>query len=268
MINNGILPNVETEVEHLRQRAQAWEAETGFLLDRIGVGPGWRCIDLACGPLGILGALSARVGPRGQVMGVDTDPLQLEAARRFTFDNHLDNVLVAARDAFQTGLQSGIFDLVHARFVLAMLGRPSELLREMLLLARSGGVIAFQEPIASSWSCYPAVPAWERLVDVLRQVYGRGGGDLDAGQRTYALLRGADLADVQVRGAVQVSADGGPLRQAILQNSSILRRRILEAGILPTAEMEALLAECRAAAANPDTLVVSYILTQVWGRKR
>ena len=33
------------------------------MLDRIGVGPGWRCLDIGCGPGGITGLLSERVGP-------------------------------------------------------------------------------------------------------------------------------------------------------------------------------------------------------------
>lgn len=35
--------------------------------------PGWRCLDLGCGAMGILGPLSRRVGPDGSVVGLDQD---------------------------------------------------------------------------------------------------------------------------------------------------------------------------------------------------
>jgi hypothetical protein len=50
------------EIERLHVQSAALAADTDIMLDRIGVGPGWRCLDLACGPAGITGALAARVG--------------------------------------------------------------------------------------------------------------------------------------------------------------------------------------------------------------
>ena len=61
------------EVERLRIQSDALAADTRAMLDRIGIGHGWRCLDLACGPGGITDELSARVGPGGQVVGLDFD---------------------------------------------------------------------------------------------------------------------------------------------------------------------------------------------------
>ena len=69
-----LLTNDEAELERLRLQARVWEPETETMLDRIGIQPGWRCLDLGCGGMGILGPLSQRVGRGGQVVGVDCDP--------------------------------------------------------------------------------------------------------------------------------------------------------------------------------------------------
>ena len=53
---------VTTEGERLLQQSRALERETRWLLDRIGVQPGWRAVDVGCGPLGILNLLAKRVG--------------------------------------------------------------------------------------------------------------------------------------------------------------------------------------------------------------
>lgn len=49
--------------------------------------------------MSILGPLARRVGPSGQVVGVDVDPLQLRGARAFVADNKLANVEIVETDA-------------------------------------------------------------------------------------------------------------------------------------------------------------------------
>ena len=57
------------EIERLHIQADAVAPETRMMLDRIGVQPGWTCLDIGCGPRGITDLLSERVGagwPRGR----------------------------------------------------------------------------------------------------------------------------------------------------------------------------------------------------------
>ena len=44
-----LLSSGAAELERLRLQARVWEPEAEHLLDRIGVEPGWRCLDLGCG---------------------------------------------------------------------------------------------------------------------------------------------------------------------------------------------------------------------------
>lgn len=73
-------------------QARVWEPAAERLLDDIGIAPGWRCLDLGCGSMGILGPLSRRVGPAGQVVGIDRDAQQLAAARAYVDQERLTNV--------------------------------------------------------------------------------------------------------------------------------------------------------------------------------
>src|SRR5215470_2851817 len=147
------------ELERLHIQAAAMVHECATMLDRIGVAPGWRCLDLGCGPGGITGLLSERVGGAGRVVGLDADAVFLEHARR----NAPANVEFVSGDAYRTGLPAGTFDLVHVRFVASTAGEPEALLREAIRLAKPGGVVALQEPDASTLNCYTPHPAWERL---------------------------------------------------------------------------------------------------------
>lgn len=262
-----LLAGGAAELERLRLQARVWEPEAEAMLDRIGVRLGWRCVDLGCGAMGILGPLSRRVGAEGRVVGVDSDPKQLAAARAYVEEAGWANVDVLERDAYNTGLLRQAFDLVHVRFVFAPVGRDDALLREMVALTRPGGMIAIQEPDAECWNCLPSHPAWERLKAVILEAFARGGGDFNAGRRTYGMLRRVGLEEVRVRAAVIAVQDRHPYMRLPVQFATSLRKRILDDRLMTEGELDAAVAECERIASDPHSLVTSFLVTQVWGRK-
>src|SRR5262245_42972397 len=118
------------EIERLHIQAAAMAPDCTVMLDRIGVGAGWRCLDLGCGPGGIAALLSERVGPSGHVVGLDGNAGFLEEARR----SAASNTEFIAGDAYQTGLPDRSFDLVHMRFIGSTAGKPEALIREAMRL--------------------------------------------------------------------------------------------------------------------------------------
>lgn len=261
-----LLAGGAAELERLRLQARVWEPEAEVMLDRIGLRSGAHCVDLGCGAMGILGPLSRRAGPSGRVVGVDLDGRQLAAARAFVEETGLANVEILAQDAYKTDLPPASFDVVHVRFVLAPVGRDEELLREMLRLVRPGGVLAIQEPDAASWTCLPPHPAWDRVKQAILAAFALGGGDFNVGRRLYGMLRAAGLADVAVRAAVQALPSGHPYLRLPVQFASSLRTRILDAGLLSAADLDAALAECERVASHPDVCGLTFVVMQAWGR--
>src|SRR5262245_51904442 len=232
----------QSELERLRLQARVWEPEVEAFFDRLGVEAGGRCVDLGCGALGVLGPLSRRVGPGGRVVGVENDAIQVAGARAAIEEEGWANVELAEDDAYHTRLPRASFDLVHVRFLFAPGGRDTQLLKEMLALAKPGGVLAVQEPDTSSWSCQPPHPAYERLMDTVRAAFRLGGGDLDAGRRTFGLLRAAGVEDLRLRAAVVALKDRNPylrlpamfatsLPPRIHEGRPALLPRILEGGL-------------------------------------
>ena len=49
-MNTYLLGETTAEYERLRVQARVWEPATAALLDRTGIGPGARCLDVGCGP--------------------------------------------------------------------------------------------------------------------------------------------------------------------------------------------------------------------------
>src|SRR4051794_36087844 len=130
----------EGEIERLHVQAAAIAPDCDIMLDRIGVGEGWTCIDLACGPGGITALLSARVGASGRVVGLDAETAFLEHARQHA----APNVTFIAGNAYGTNLTGGSFDLVHMRFIASTAGEPEKLMLEAIRLAKPGGFVAMQ----------------------------------------------------------------------------------------------------------------------------
>ncbi len=264
---NYLLAGGAAELERLQLQARVWEPDAEAMLDRIGLQPGWHCLDLGCGALGIVEPLSRRVGANGRVLGVDIDPKLLTAARAFVQEAGLTNVEILEHDAYNTTLPRASFDFVHVRFLFAPVGRDDQLLREMLALTRPGGIVAIQEPDANSWNCFPLNPAWERLKDAILTAFTRGGGDFNAGQRTYGMLRQAGLEDVQLRAAVLALQNGHPYMRLPIQFATSLRQRIIDAGLLSEADLDETIAACEQIAQDPEAFVLTFVVTQVWGCK-
>src|SRR5947208_1867378 len=123
-----LLGRSQAEVERLRKQAVELEGEACWLLDRLNILPGSRAIDLGCGPCGILGLLSERVGPEGTVVGLERSEPLVAMARKFAADHDLGNVEVMQGNAIETGLPRESFDLAHARLVMVNVPEPERLI--------------------------------------------------------------------------------------------------------------------------------------------
>jgi ubiquinone/menaquinone biosynthesis C-methylase UbiE len=258
----------EGEIERLHLQAAALEFDTGVMLDRIGVAPGWRCLDLGCGPGGIVEPLSLRVGPNGRVTGLDSDAVFLEHARTLARRRRLDNVEFMLGNAYRTTLPRGSFDLVHTRFVASTAGRPQELIAEAVALARSGGFVALQEPDIGTLKCYPSHPAWDQLTRLCEQVFEHAGGDVRLAQRLYSLATHAGLEDVQYRPFVVGFRSSDPMVDYLPATIESLRGAIARHRLSDEQDLNAALAACRRHLAEPHTVFTYPMVAQVWGCKR
>lgn len=261
-----------TELDRLRLQARVWEPEAEALLDAVGIHGGWRCLDVGCGAMGILGPLARRAGPTGSVAGTDTEPKMLDAARAYVAEENLGRpatapVTLVQDDAYHTSLDPDSFDLTHVRFVFAPVGRDAELLPQLLRVTRPGGIVAVQEPDSASWDVYPAAPAFARLKGAVLAAFRAGGGDFDAGRRLFGMLTGAGLQDVHIRAGIVALAPGHPYLRLPIQFASSLRPRLLSSGAWAESQLDATIAEAEQHLARPDVTGLTFTLVQVWGRK-
>lgn len=218
-------------------------------------------LDVGCGVLGWLRLLSEWVGPEGRCTGTDSSREMLDLAGSFVQEENLDNVTLTVDDLFHSALPEGSFDLVHARFQLAPLGRPAEQLTAYRRLLAPGGTLVLEDPDSSSWHFDPDAPDTERLIGLIRQAFRGAGGDFDSGRRLYQLMADAGL-EPQVRAEVVALEPGHPYLRLPLQFAASLRSR-LEAIVGPR-ELEQLLAASEAELGGTPRTGLTFTLMQVW----
>ena len=134
-----LLANQPSELQRLQLQSRVWEPAGRQLLSNVGSGSGGRALDVGCGALGWLRILSECVGPSGQVVGADIDESLLDAARSFLEAEGISNVELVVDDVFDSKLEPQSFDLVHARYLIAPLGRGREQVASHQRMVRPGG---------------------------------------------------------------------------------------------------------------------------------
>ena len=178
------------------------------------------------------------------------------------------NVEFRQADAYATGLPDASFDLVHMRFVASTAGHPEALLEEAVRLARPGGVVALQEPDVETFKCHPPHPAWDRLMAAMLGAFAGVGSDIHLARRLYALFQQAGLTGVQYRPFVFGILSTDPMADHLPATVESIRATVLRLGLLTEAELPGLLEQCRRHMRDPGTVSTSFMVAQVWGRRR
>ena len=262
-----LLGHSKPEQRRLRKQAEELRQESNSLFDRVGLRSGGRAIDIGCGPQGVLDLLSERVGSTGLVVGIERDDKSVAAARQFAAGRALKNVKVLQGDAAAVGLPSDIFDLVHARLVLVNIPNAEAVVAEMVRLARPGGMVASHEADYLPHLCDPPLRAWDRLFQIYRDYSSANGIDLFIGRRTHRLFREAGLVNIEVNPVIHVYPQGHNRRTIFWDFLQNVRDSIVEQGLIADSEFSELLAELKEHLDRRDTLVVSHLFFQLWGRK-
>jgi ubiquinone/menaquinone biosynthesis C-methylase UbiE len=261
------LGHSSAEQRRLQQQAEELAEESGRLFDQIGLTQGSRVVELGCGPQGCLELLSSRVGPKGSVVGVELSDHAVQLAREFLSLRRIDNVEVRQGNAAETGLPRESFDLATARLVLVNIPEPEKVVSEMAALVRPGGVVALHEADWIAHVCDPPLPAWDRLSQVLVRYSEAKGMELYVGRRIARMLRNVGLIDVHVKPLIDIYGLDHTRRPIFLQFVNNLRDRILAEGLISQGEFAESIASLERHLGEPDTLVVSHLFIQAWGRK-
>jgi SAM-dependent methyltransferase len=175
---------------------------TVAVCERLGLGPGWRCLDVGAGTGSLALTLAERVGPTGTVVALDIDTRFLEPLAA-------PGLEPVALDVTEQPLPRGEFDLVHARLLLEHLPARGDVLCNMIRAAKPGGWVLVEDfDWATALVIDPPSDVHRRVVSAIRSVFTRHGYDPHYGRSLLRRLRAVGLGDVGTHVAsIQVDAD-------------------------------------------------------------
>jgi ubiquinone/menaquinone biosynthesis C-methylase UbiE len=268
-----LLAGRDSELDRLQLQSRVWEPSGRRVLDEIGEGRRARVLDVGCGAMGWLRLLSEWVGPDGEVVGTDIDDAMLAAAEHLVATEGLGNVAVVKDDVFASDLEPSSFDLVHARFQIAPLGRGPEQMATYLRLVRPGGTVILEELDPYSWHFIPAAPALgidytrpltEQLIPLIGQAFRKAGGDPDAAVTQLELFRSSGI-EPHVRAEVQALPPGHPYLRLPLHFSHALEG--LLRSFVDADELERIQEQAETELQDPHRWGITFTLIQSWGRR-
>jgi SAM-dependent methyltransferase len=134
-----VLPHsIPQEDERLTLMSRMLDPQMFFRFEQIGVGPGWRCLEVGAGNGSVSHWLAERVGPQGHVVSSDIDARYLDRLAA-------PNLEVRRIDVTRDPLGEG-YDLVCGRAILHHIPERIDVLGRLAEAVRPGGRILLEEP--------------------------------------------------------------------------------------------------------------------------
>lgn len=196
--------HTQDEIRRVPLQAQVLNPFTRRLLAQAGIVSGMKTLDVGSGAGDVTLLLAERVGPSGTVVGVESNPAMLEAARARVDDAGLSNVTFLLGDIESLQLD-GEFDAIVGRLILTHLRSPAAVLQKLAHHLLPGGIVAFQEFDLARLETLPAHPPCqltEQACHWIMEVASRAGLPLRMGLDLYTTFLDAGLP------APQLGCDG------------------------------------------------------------
>jgi SAM-dependent methyltransferase len=228
---------------------------TAGQLDAIGVGEGWRCLDVGAGGGSVTRMLADRVGGTGSVLAVDLDTSLIDGLAS-------DRVEVRRLDLLSDRLPQAAFDLVHARLLLMFVSPRLAAVQRLVEAARPGGWVASIAPDFTTVALSPTTLVWQRVWSRFLDAAMAGGWDPGYGARLSSDLRAAGLVELHADYVAQ-SHPGGSLISRLL---SLTVERLRDRMVLQGADDDEI-DEARRLLEEPATTIASPTSCVARGRR-
>lgn len=115
------------------------------VLDRIGIRPGEKVLELGPGPGAFTLEAARRAEPGGRLFAVDIQPKMIASVERKVHESKLTNVETRVADAFHMPVDTGSIDRAFLVTVLPEIPDRKRALQELRRVLKPGGVLSITE---------------------------------------------------------------------------------------------------------------------------
>jgi len=246
---------VETEARRLQALTDTRDRRTLRIVDRLGVEPGWTCLEVGAGTGSISRGLAERVGPGGAVWSVDKDLRFHQEAP--------PNVVVRELDLVTGDLPSGAFDFVHARAVLQHIPERGAVLERLADATKPGGRLLVEDGDMRAFAEQPLPEPFRTVHRMLALGTVTPWRDPHFGTQLLDGFSRLGFEDIGLDGAA------GPMRANLPSGEwwFLALDRLLPRLVESAAMTEGDAALCRRQMRDPGRLMLGPLMLAVWGRR-
>jgi SAM-dependent methyltransferase len=242
----------DQERERLSGMEALWDPGSQAILDELGIGPGWKCLEIGAGG----GSLVEWMAGRGaHVTAVDIDT-------RFVEHLASDSIAVRRSDIRGDELPEAEFDLVHSRLVLEHLTDRRQILSRLASALRPGGWIVIEDYDWSAFRFDDSDEGFSKVTDSILDFMTQAGFERNYGGRVVGDLADAGLTEVRGEGRVRIIDSDSPGFDFFRLTFESLRGGVVDAGLITAEE-----AEAAAARFNADLRLSTPLMMAGIGRR-
>ena len=250
------------ERERLVHLAATLDPGTQRRMRALGIGPGWRCLEIGAAEGSMTRWMAEQVGAEGRVVAADLD-------LRFLAEQSLPNIEVRELDVRSAPLEEAAFDLAYCRTLLLHLPDPNAALAKLACSLRPGGwLLAEDSDLCVQLAADPDHPDAELFESFHLRVWAHLRAvkyfDTRFGRTLPPRLRALGLEGLGLEATASFQSGGGP--GAELQRRNLgqnLGPMLVERAVVSRDELDRVLALY----ADPSFGYLSGLNVAAWGRR-
>lgn len=262
-----VLGTQDAELQRLGFQHQIWRAQAYRIWERARFVPGMHLLDVGCGPGFATADLSALVGPRGGVRGVDASEKFIDHVR----SRSLPNVEVSVADVqeLNDNLPASTFDGAYCRWVLCFVADPQRVIDGVARSLKPGARFAIQDYYNyTAIKLAPKSDIFARVIRAVDESWRQHSGDPDVGCKFPAMLDRAGFDVELLEPIVRIGEPDSSLWQWPTTFFAIFVPTLVQTGFLTIDEQRAFEREWQARSNDPNSFFSSPPMLDVVAVKR
>ncbi|MBV9496552.1 MAG: class I SAM-dependent methyltransferase [Acidobacteria bacterium] len=260
-----LLGDSDHETDRLRRQARLWDPVTHALFDRVGVGEGWRVLEIGPGAGSMHMELRRRVS--GPVDAVEQSPAFSRSLVAQTKQDGFGAGRIWTEKLLDVELPSNTYDFIFLRWVFLFLHDPVAHLRKLKDALKPGGKIAIQDYYRDTMALVPLPPAWDAFKAADRAFFATQDAHANIGAELPRHFLEVGLDIMEIRPEIKTGHPGDDVWKWATDYYLGVLDQYAQLPPLNAALAAEIRAAWLAAQENPASLLIAPAVLDVVGRK-
>lgn len=264
-----ILGTHDEEIERLGLQHRVWRPRALDAWRRAGFTLGQTILDIGCGPGYASLDLAEIVGPAGRVISIDRSRRFLDALELARSQRGMTNITTLESDLDTPKLPLLEAHGAWCRWVLAFVKNPRDLLVQIAVAMRPGGVLAIHEYFDyRTWRYAPRSPELEEFVSIVMDSWRASGGEPDIALELPRWLADAGFDIIGLKPIIDIVPRSNFVWEWPTSFIEVGIRRLVDLGRLTADRGRAIVEAIKERGNQPHQMMITPAVLEIIARRR